>query len=182
MAERMQYMALHDSLTGLPNRALFQDRLTHSIDFSRRGRLGGNSKWEIAVMLIDLDNFKIVNDTLGHPQGDLLLQKIAIRLRKAIRQSDTVARMGGDEFMLVFENVTGREDVDVLGKKITQVFSKPFQLDGQTIQTTASIGISLYPQDGEDFKSLMRTADIAMYCAKQERNRYCLYRDCADVS
>jgi diguanylate cyclase (GGDEF)-like protein len=177
MAERMQFMAMHDSLTGLPNRALFQDRLTHSIKSSQRSRFKNEEKWKIAVMLIDLDNFKYVNDTFGHPQGDLLLQQIADRLQQAIRQSDTVARMGGDEFMLIFENVNSKEDIDFLGKKIMNVFAEPFQLSEQCLQTTASIGISFYPQDGEDYQSLMQTADIALYRAKEHRNCYRLFSD-----
>jgi len=180
MEERLHHLATHDILTNLPNRALFQDRLTHSIERAKRNSRGKTDKWETAVALLDLDNFKVVNDTLGHPIGDLLLQAVAYRLRGAIRQSDTVSRMGGDEFMVIFENVTGQEDVEILGKKIIEVFSHPFQLVDHKIDITASVGISLYPEDGADFESLMKTADIAMYCAKRERNRFCFYRLCKE--
>jgi len=173
MEEQLQYLAMHDNLTGLPNRALFQDRLTQSIERAKRQRNGANKHCCVAVILLDLDNFKYVNDTFGHPEGDKLLRQIADRLRTTVRQSDTVARMGGDEFMLIFENVRRKEDLDTLGNKILQVFSLPFQLSEQTIQTTASVGISLFPHNGEDFKALMQTADIAMYHAKQSGN--CFY-------
>jgi len=175
MGERLQYMATHDILTELPNRALFEDRLALSINRSTRNRIHNAAKWEIAVMMIDLDHFKWVNDNFGHPMGDRLLQAVAQRLHGAIRQSDTVARMGGDEFIFIFENVTGQDDAGVVGAKIVDIFSEPFILDGKEIHVTASVGISLYPEDGTDFQTLMQTADIAMYGAKRERNRFCLY-------
>ena len=175
MEERLHYMATHDTLTNLPNRALFQDRLTHSINQSRRNLQRAIEKWEIAVMLLDLDNFKVVNDTLGHPQGDMLLQAVAQRLNASIRQSDTVARMGGDEFMLIFENVTGQDDARILGNKVLSLFATPFQCGEISLSITASIGISLYPGDGADFQSLMQAADIAMYYSKRERNRFWFY-------
>jgi diguanylate cyclase (GGDEF)-like protein len=175
MAERLQYLATDDLLTDLPNRGLLQDRLTHAIDKSIRNRNGSSDKWEIAVMLLDLDNFKLVNDTFGHPQGDKLLIAIADRLRNAIRKSDTVARMGGDEFMILFEDIGEREDVEGLGQKILDLFSEPFQISGHNLQITASVGISIYPFDGEDFQTLMKAADIAMYHAKRERNQFSLY-------
>ena len=175
MEERLQYLATHDILTELPNRALFEDRLTHSINRSTRNRIHNAAKWEIAVMMIDLDHFKWVNDNFGHPMGDRLLQAVAQRLHSAIRQSDTVARMGGDEFMLIFENVTGMEDAGVLGAKIVDLFLEPFVLAGKEYPITASVGISLFPGDGEDFQALMQTADIAMYSAKRGRNCFCLY-------
>jgi diguanylate cyclase (GGDEF)-like protein len=175
MEERLHYMATHDILTNLPNRVLFSDRLTHSIQQSKRNQQHVIEKWEIAVMLLDLDNFKVVNDTLGHPQGDVLLQAVAQRLRSTIRQSDTVARMGGDEFMMIFENLTGQEDAKVLGNKILELFSTPFLCAGISLSITASVGISLYPDDGTDFQALMQAADIAMYYSKRERNRFWFY-------
>jgi len=175
MEERIHFLAHHDSLTHLPNRELFQDRLTTSISRSKRNHQRASDQWKIAVMMVDLDHFKMVNDTLGHLQGDLLLKAVANRLQNAIRQSDTVARMGGDEFMLIFENVTGQEDAEVLGKKIQDIFAPSFLINDLEYHITASIGIGLYPEDGEDFETLIRAADVAMYRAKLERNRFCLF-------
>jgi diguanylate cyclase (GGDEF)-like protein len=180
LEERLLFMATHDALTGLPNRRLFQDRMTQAIERARRNAKGKQEKWEMAVILLDGDDFKSVNDTLGHAQGDLLLQAVADRLQSSIRRSDSLARMGGDEFTLIFENMTGREDAEVLAKKIQAVFSQPFQLGDRPIRFTASIGVSLYPCDGEDAESLLKHADIAMYYAKRDRNRVCFYRDCRD--
>lgn len=177
MEERLQYMATHDALTGLPNRQLFHDRLTHAIKLSKRLSSQKNKKWELAVMLLDLDNFKSANDRFGHPQGDILLQAVTKQLRKCVRESDTVARMGGDEFTLIFENVSGADDVGVLARKVLAVFGKPFQLAGNEFKVTASIGISLYPRDGQDAETLLTHADIAMYRAKQYKNTYRFYDD-----
>lgn len=175
MEERLHFMATHDVLTGLPNRQLFHDRLTHAIKLSRRLSSQKNEKWELAVMLLDLDNFKSANDRYGHPQGDLLLQSVTEQLRKCVRESDTVARMGGDEFTLIFENMGGADDAGVLAKKVLAVFDQPFQLAGHEFQVTASIGISLYPRDGQDAETLLTHADIAMYRAKQNKNTYKFY-------
>jgi diguanylate cyclase (GGDEF)-like protein len=180
LEERLLYQATHDALTGLPNRRLFQDRMAHAIERARRDGTGGNKKWAMAVVLLDLDNFKFVNDTLGHAQGDLLLQAVAERLQKSIRKADTLARMGGDEFTLIFENVTGTEDAKFLAQKIQSVFSQPFQPGDHILEVTASIGISLYPCDGEEGESLLKYADIAMYIAKRTRNQVCFYRSCKD--
>jgi two-component system cell cycle response regulator len=180
LEQRMQHLATHDTLTDLPNRRLFQDRMTHALEHARRSRKGKNDKWEMAIMLLDLDNFKSVNDTLGHAQGDLLLQAVADRLQKPIRKSDTLARMGGDEFTLIFENVTGTQDAEILAGKLQAVFSQPFQLDEHILKITASIGISLYPGDGEEAEDLLKYADIAMYRAKRDRNKVCFYHECKD--
>lgn len=177
MEERLHYMATHDALTGLPNRQLFNDRLTHAIKLSRRLSSKKNEKWELAVMLLDLDNFKSANDMYGHPQGDILLQSVTEQLRKCVRESDTVARMGGDEFTLIFENMSGADDAGLLAKKVLAVFDSPFQLAGHEFQVTASIGISLYPWDGQDAETLLTRADIAMYRAKQDKNTYRFYDD-----
>jgi len=134
----------------------------------------------MAAMLLDLDNFKSVNDTLGHAQGDLLLYAVANRLQKSIRKSDTLARMGGDEFSVIFENGLGQEDVEIIARKIQTVFSQPFPLANQILDITASIGISLFPFDGEEAESLLKYADIAMYIAKRARNQVCFYRDFKD--
>ena len=177
MEERLHHMATHDALTGLPNRSLFHDRLTHAIELSRRLSSGKNEKWELAVMLLDLDNFKSANDMYGHLQGDILLQVVTEQLRDCVRESDTVARMGGDEFTLIFENVSGTDDAAGLARKVLAVFDRPFQFGGHELNVTASIGISLYPRDGQDAETLLSRADIAMYRAKRSRNTYKFYED-----
>ena len=182
MEKRMHHMAMYDALTGLPNVRLFQDRMALAIERSRRNRRIKHNKWEIAVMLLDLDTFKTVNDTLGHAQGDLLLQAVAERLEKAIRKSDTLARTGGDEFTLIFENETGRQDAEILARKILAVFSQPFPLGERLLEMTASIGISLFPSDGEDGDSLLKYVDIAMYYAKRDHDTACFYHECKDKS
>lgn len=181
MEVRLQFMATHDDLTGLPNRKLFHDRLVHAIERARRLRNGKTGKWELAVMLLDLDNFKAANDTYGHPQGDLLLQAVTERLRNCVRESDTVARMGGDEFTLIFENVSGTDDADLLARKVSAVFNQPVQLCGRAFEITASIGISLFPRDGDNAETLLARADIAMYRAKRSKrtNTYNFYEDLA---
>jgi diguanylate cyclase (GGDEF)-like protein len=180
LEDSLQYLATHDFLTGLPNRRLFEDRMAHAIERAQRDHMGGEEKWKLAVVLLDLDNFKSVNDTLGHAQGDLLLQVVAEHLQKSIRKADTLARMGGDEFTFIFENVTGTEDEEILARKIQAVFQQPFQTGGHILEVTASIGISLYPFDGEDAESLLKHADIAMYLAKRARNQARFYRDYKD--
>ena len=175
MEERLHHMATHDSLTGLPNRTLFNDRLTHAIELSRRLSSGKNDKWELAVMLLDLDNFKTANDTYGHPQGDLLLQAVTEQLRKCVRASDTVARMGGDEFTLIFENVSGADDAESLARKVLATFDRPIRFGDHELKVTASIGVSLYPRDGRDAQVLLSHADIAMYRAKRFKNAYMFF-------
>ena len=180
LEERYHHLATHDALTNLPNRRLFQDRMAHAIERAIRNRTDRKEKWEMAVVLLDLDNFKSVNDILGHAQGDLLLQAVAERLQKSIRKADTIARMGGDEFTLIFENVTGNQDVEILAGKIQAAFLQPFQISEHLLMITASIGISLYPNDSEQAESLLKYADIAMYIAKRTRSQVCFYRDCKD--
>jgi diguanylate cyclase (GGDEF)-like protein len=177
MEERLHHMATHDPLTGLPNRTLFHDRLTHAIELSRRLSSGKNEKWELAVMLLDLDNFKTANDTYGHLQGDILLQVVTEQLRNCVRESDTVARMGGDEFTLIFENVSGTDDAGGLARKVLASFDRPLQFGGHELKVTASIGISLFPRDGQDAETLLTHADIAMYHAKRYRNTFRFYED-----
>lgn len=175
LEERMQHLATHDDLTDLPNRRLFDDRLRQAIERARRDQEGEEKHCVMAVVLLDLDNFKSVNDTLGHSLGDLLLKAVTKRLQASIRKSDTLARMGGDEFTLIFENVSGKEDLDFLTGKIHAVFSQPFELGDQTLSITASIGVSLYPCDAQESESLLKQADIAMYRAKQDRNKICFF-------
>lgn len=166
----LEYMATHDELTGLPNRYLFNDRLKHALKRAARERHA------LAVFLLDLDHFKELNDTYGHLKGDQILQEVARRLLSTLRQSDTVARMGGDEFCVILENITQPEDAANVAQKLLEVLAQPYTVDeGITWTLSASIGISLYPRDGDDVESLLICADIAMYRAKKKRNRYRFY-------
>jgi diguanylate cyclase (GGDEF)-like protein/PAS domain S-box-containing protein len=170
--EELAYMATHDALTGLPNRWLLNDRLI--LELARAHR----HQQKLTVMLLDLDDFKRVNDTLGHSVGDKLLQDAGKRLTSFVRKSDTVARMGGDEFMLILLFPRIREDGDTakIAQRILQAFRKPFVFDGHEIHITTSIGIAIYPDDGQDADTLIKNADIAMYRAKtQGRDNYQRY-------
>jgi diguanylate cyclase (GGDEF)-like protein/PAS domain S-box-containing protein len=160
--ERIQYLAYHDGLTSLPNRSMFSQLLNHGISRAHRY----NKK--MAVLFIDLDRFKNINDTLGHEAGDLLLQQVGTRLKDSLRQSDTVARLGGDEFVVLLEEVGERQVVATIAHKLLSSIIKPFNMLGQEFRVTASIGISTYPDDGQDEQTLMKNADIAMYRAKEE--------------
>jgi diguanylate cyclase (GGDEF)-like protein/PAS domain S-box-containing protein len=168
--ETIRQLAYHDALTGLPNRLLFNDRLTIALAQANR------NEEKLAVMLLDLDNFKNVNDTLGHSMGDRLLKGVADRLTGVLRKADTVARMGGDEFMLLMPGITRIEYSVEIAYKVLQTFYIPFVIDGHEIHTSASIGIAIYPDDGEDTDTLIKNADIAMYHAKEQgRNKYFRY-------
>jgi diguanylate cyclase (GGDEF)-like protein/PAS domain S-box-containing protein len=168
--EELAYMATHDALTGLPNRTLFNDRLTLALTHAHRNQR------KLTVMLLDLDRFKDVNDTLGHSVGDKLLQAVGDRLTSLLRKSDTVARMGGDEFMLMLPGITQGEDAAKIAQKNLEAFRKPFVFNGHELRITTSIGIAMYPDDGEDADTLMRNADTAMYHAKdQGRDNYQRY-------
>jgi len=165
--ETIRQMAYHDSLTGLPNRKLFSDRL--GIAMAQAGR----SQTNVAVIMLDLDNFKDTNDTLGHDAGDLLLKTAAERLNAAMRKSDTIARFGGDEFVLLLPELKGIEDATRVAQKIVESFRKPFLINTHQLTVTVSIGIAVYPDDGTDEASLLKNADIAMYQAKHAgRDRY----------
>ncbi|MDI6687886.1 MAG: diguanylate cyclase [Desulfobacterales bacterium] len=159
--EKIRQMAYHDSLTGLPNRKLFSDRLGIALAQAQRNQKG------VAVSMLDLDKFKNVNDTLGHDVGDVLLKAAAERLSAALRKGDTVARFGGDEFVLIFPDLKGTEDVIRVAQKIIDSFRKPFLIDTHQLVVTASIGIAVYSDDGIDEGVLLKNADIAMYQAKQ---------------
>jgi diguanylate cyclase (GGDEF)-like protein/PAS domain S-box-containing protein len=164
------HMAHHDALTGLPNRLLFNDRLKVAIFSAQR-----NNK-KFAVMMLDLDKFKDVNDSYGHDIGDQLLQSIGNRLRGHLRKSDTVARMGGDEFMLLLPEIDQVEYSKIIAKKIIDSFQRPFSLGKHDLKITTSIGIAVYPDSGSDFDTLKKNADIAMYKAKESgRNNFQSY-------
>jgi diguanylate cyclase (GGDEF)-like protein/PAS domain S-box-containing protein len=173
--ERLRYLATHDPLTELPNRELFYDRLEQALMRARRNRAGENNRWMVAVMLLDLDGFKAINDTLGHAQGDNLLQIISRRLQNCVRMSDSVARLGGDEFTVIIENLTDVRNPSIVAEKILKSIATPFLLTEKEYSITASIGVSVYPLDGEDSISLLKNADIAMYRAKEKHNTYEYY-------
>jgi diguanylate cyclase (GGDEF)-like protein/PAS domain S-box-containing protein len=160
--EKLNYLAYYDVLTGLPSRTLFQDRLDQALTSANRheGRL--------AVLLIDLDNFKNINDSLGHNAGDQLLKQLATRLANSLREGDTVARLGGDEFVSILVNVASEEDVTVVTQRILKLSAEPFTIDDHELFVTCSIGISLYPKDGEDAETLLKNADAALYSAKDK--------------
>jgi diguanylate cyclase (GGDEF)-like protein/PAS domain S-box-containing protein len=168
--EKIHQMAYYDSLTGLPNRELFSDRLRIALAHARR------KQQRVAVAMLDLDNFKDVNDTLGHDVGDLLLKAVAERLSAALRASDTVARFGGDEFVLVIPDLKETADVIPVARKIVESFREPFLVDARELLVTISIGIAVYPGAGTQKNILLKKADSAMYRAKRAgRNRYQIY-------
>ena len=168
--KQIRQMAYHDSLTGLPNRKLFSDRLGIALAQAQR------NKKEVGIAMLDLDKFKDVNDTLGHGVGDLLLKAAAERLSAALRKGDTVARIGGDEFVLILPDLKVVEDAINIAQKIVDGFRKPFLIDSHQLIVTTSIGIAVYPQDGTDKEILLKKADIAMYQVKDaERDGYQIY-------
>jgi diguanylate cyclase (GGDEF)-like protein/PAS domain S-box-containing protein len=160
--ERVQHMATHDALTSLPNRVMFSQLLNHEIQVAQR------YKREFAVMFIDLDRFKYVNDTLGHEAGDKLLQEVSTRFQACVRASDVVSRLGGDEFVVLVQEVGDAEAAANIARKILSAAIKPIVVVGQECRVTASIGICMYPKDAQDEQSLLKNADIAMYLAKEE--------------
>jgi diguanylate cyclase (GGDEF)-like protein len=170
----MEHMALHDSLTGLPNRFMMLGRLEQVLTTAQRH---GS---RLAVLFLDLDGFKPVNDVYGHHIGDQLLKEIGARLRNCIRDNDTVARLGGDEFVVTLSDIRESDDVAAVAEKILQAIAAPAVIDGQEVQVTASIGIAVYPDSGIDSESLLRAADAAMYEAKAEGRR--IYRFAAPIA
>jgi diguanylate cyclase (GGDEF)-like protein len=165
-----RYLAYHDTLTKLPNRHLFLDRLMQSIAQARRN---GNS---VAVLFIDLDGFKNINDTMGHGAGDLLLMSFADRLKSCIRESETASRFGGDEFAVILADIEGEQDAAIVAQRILEAFKHPLQIADQECYIGASIGISVYPADGGNTDMLIRNADSAMYLAKKDGgNQYLFY-------
>jgi len=163
--ERNRNMAHHDSLTGLPNRLLFDDRLAQAIRFARR------DSREFALLYLDLDKFKPVNDALGHGAGDELLQAVAARIRQQVRESDTVARVGGDEFTVILPGIGGRQQAETVARKIAAAIGAPFHLgsDRHRADIGTSIGIAIFPADAADAAALVKAADAAMYRCKQPR-------------
>ncbi|MGY4516524.1 diguanylate cyclase (GGDEF)-like protein/PAS domain S-box-containing protein [Lysobacter sp. HA18] len=170
-AQVLAHMAQHDSLTGLPNRVLFQDRLGQALAQLGRGNRG-------AVLYIDLDKFKPINDTLGHPVGDKVLQEVAQRLRECVREDDTVSRQGGDEFVLLLQRLADPRDAARVAEKLIRSVEQPIIVDGHELRVGASVGISLFPQDARDARSLMKQADTALYHVKDTgRGRYSYFTD-----
>ena len=170
--QRLQHLAFYDPLTNLPNRTLFQDRLEQVLAHAARNHAIA------AVMFLDLDRFKMINDTLGHKAGDLLLVEAGERLAGCVRGSDTVARLGGDEFTVIVADVAGVSSIPPIAQKIIDAFAVPFMLEGQEVFVTASIGISIYPHSGKSVETLTKAADIAMYQAKAGgRNNFQFFRD-----
>ena len=165
----LEHQALHDGLTNLPNRVLLQDRLEQAILVQER------ETSPLALIVVDLDRFKEVNDTFGHHSGDFLLQEVASRLRQQLRASDTIARMGGDEFALILPRIGDAQAAVKVARKILNALDRPFMMDGQSITVGASIGIALCPSHGTDPDVLLRRADMAMYLAKNANSGYSLY-------
>lgn len=160
--EEWQYRAHHDALTGLPHRTLFENALQQALAASRRhGR-------RFALLFVDVDHFKRVNDTLGHAIGDLLLQEVGRRLRQAVRDEDLVARLGGDEFVVLLQEVDRLEHATALAQVMAAALSRSFEAEGHQLNVSASVGVAMFPGDGADAAGLMRAADAAMYCAKRE--------------
>lgn len=162
---RLEHLAQHDQLTDLPNRTLFLDRLQTALSRARRGQS------QLAVLYLDLDKFKQVNDTHGHTVGDHLLQEVAVRLSRSVRESDTVARVGGDEFVVLLDGIKEREDAVLVTAKLLAILSEPYQLAEVTLQIIPSVGVAVYPENGEDEDELIRYADDAMYQAKRKRRQ-----------
>jgi len=165
-----EHMAMHDGLTSLPNRSLFEELCLTALARANR------QKTLLALLFVDLDKFKEVNDKYGHAVGDSLLQSVSKRLRDCIRESDTVARMGGDEFAIVSDDIITLEDVSRKAQRIVHEMSRPFLVNGHELKISASVGISIYPFDGKDMSTLLKNADIAMYKVKEEgKNNYKFY-------
>ena len=160
--DTIKQLAYYDTVTGLPNRSLLNDRIQMALAYARR------DKQKIAIMMLDLDRFKDINDTLGHSLGDQLLRSVGNRLKNLLRGRDTVSRIGGDEFVILLPNIARDEDTIVVAEKIMKAFKRPFMLDKGEYCITTSIGIVIYPKHGEDVETLIKNADAAMYRAKEE--------------
>ena len=166
----MNYIATHDLLTGLPNRMLMMDRLKMAMAQAKR------TDQKLALMMLDLDNFKTVNDSLGHMVGDELLKEIALRLSGRLRQNDTISRLGGDEFIILLSAIDQTEDAVEVAKIVLESFEQPFVFNDHVLSCTISIGIAIYPDDAQDTEVLLKNADAAMYYVKAHgRNGYHLF-------
>src|SRR3569623_1733945 len=161
--------ATHDALTDLPNRILLRDRLQQAIHSAQR------ESRALAILLLDLNRFKDINDTLGHYQGDRLLKPVASRLKHVVREADTLARLGGDEFAVILNPLTSLDDVHTVVNKIQKALAPPYALDGLTLDVQAGVGGALFPEHGKDADTLLQRADIAMYAAKQDKKNFVLY-------
>jgi len=158
---QIAHMAHHDALTGLPNRVLLRERATEALQQARRGA-------KLTMLCLDLDHFKAVNDTLGHPIGDLLLKAVAARLQGCVRKMDTVARIGGDEFVIMQNQIDSPQQADALARRLAEAVREPYDLDGHQVVISASIGVAVAPNDGDDADRLLKNADTALYRAKSE--------------
>jgi diguanylate cyclase (GGDEF)-like protein len=168
----MQYMATHDDLTGLANRVLLKDRLNKAITFHERQKL------LVAVLFIDLDGFKDINDTYGHDVGDELLIEVATRLKGCVRESDTVVRFGGDEFVLLLTGLHNQNEAGYVADKVLKLIQQPIQLPNVSVNIGCSIGIAMYPEDGDSNNELLKIADSLMYKVKGEgKNHYAFNRN-----
>ncbi len=170
MEEKADFLAYHDSLTQLPNRAYFEREIIHIFDLAKI------NKEMLAIFFVDLDRFKIINDTLGHHIGDLMLISLAKRIKNILREDDLLARIGGDEFVIILDNIKSRENIAAMAKKILEVIREPIEVQNYHLNSTASIGITIYPDDGVDKNEILKHADSAMYYAKEKgKNRYEFY-------
>ena len=160
------HASLHDALTGLPNRVLFNDRLTHGMEQAKR------HGWTLAVMFLDLDKFKTINDIYGHAVGDMVLRTIAKRLKETTRTEDTISRHGGDEFLYLLMEVEQEQDAATVAQKIIEAVEEPFDVSTGGLKISTSIGISIFPKDGHTVEALISSADAAMYRAKQDKSGY----------
>jgi len=174
--KQLRYKATHDYLTGLPNRVLLFDRMKQALAFEARHNT------LIAIMILDLDNFKNINDTMGHLSGDILLKKVAMGLQKCTRDYDTVGRLGGDEFVIIINDADTIQDIITFAEKVQATFGLPFDILGQETYVTTSIGVAVYPLHGSTIETLLKKADMAMYVAKKEgRNTFRFFSDSMDV-
>ena len=171
----MGYLAYHDPLTGLPNRLMLVDRLEHALHSHIR------NKMQLAVMFIDLDGFKAINDTCGHAIGDQLLQQTSERFQSLLRSGDTVARLGGDEFVIVVESCRSREAIVRIAEKLITTIAEPLHINGYELEVRGSIGIAIAPQDGQEPDAIMEAADQAMYWVKMKQgNDFCFFDEGQD--
>ncbi|MEJ6656632.1 MAG: GGDEF domain-containing protein, partial [Pseudomonas sp.] len=162
---RLEFLAQYDQLTELPNQALFLDRLQSSLKKARRGSL------QLAVLYLDMDNFKQINDTFGHTTGNHLLREVAKRLSQCVRESDTIGRLGGDEFAILLDNISTLKDATGVADKVLAALSEPYILDSKTVLSAPSLGIAVYPEHSQDELQLVQLADEAMYAAKRSGGR-----------